>query len=113
MYQQSGNQHFPAKPTPRAEMLYKQMNRDMPTIQPGSSYATEIENYAIAKNNGTPVSYIKNAREIGARNAERTAMNHADFQRLDRVFAKTNKTSIPNLESTIILNTIRPEATIS
>lgn len=111
IYQKCGTQHFSL--TPRAENLYKQMNREMPTIQPGSSYATEIENYATARNNGTPISYIKNAREIAARNAERVAMNNSDFQRLEQVFAQSNKTSIPQYENTIIWNTIRPEAAIN
>lgn len=111
IYQLKGNQHF--TPTQHAADLYKKMVQDMPQVKPGSTQALEIEKLATATNNGTPVSYIKNPREIAARNAEYQALQNTDFQRLDRVFTHANKTSAPKFKNTIILNTARPEAALN
>ncbi len=100
-------------PTPRAQQLYNQMAQEMTPIQPGSAQALQVEQFALARNNGTPVSYIKNAREVAAREAEYAAINNADFQRLNRVFEQANKTTPPKIGNTILINTIRPESAIS
>ena len=50
-------------PTPEAADLYRKMAQDIPPVQAGSAKAIEIENFANAINNGTPISYIKNAEK--------------------------------------------------
>ena len=99
--------------TDRGKFLYQEMIKDMPKVQPGSVEAQQIEALVEAKNSATPVAYIKNAREVGAREAEWEMLNNPDFKKLDNVFAKTNKMKTPALHETIILNALRPESAAS
>ena len=85
----------------------------MPVVQAGSVEAQHIEALANAQNISTPVSYIKNLREIEARNAEWNMLGNSDFYKLDNVFAKTGKMNPPALKETILLNALRPESASS
>lgn len=97
-------------PTPEAADLYRKMAQDIPPVQAGSAKAIEIENFANAINNGTPISYIKNAREINARNAEAKVLQDKNFKNLDNVFTYTNNMKPESLEKTLLLNSIRAQS---
>lgn len=99
--------------TNEGKNIYNSMIAEMPKVQPNSPQAEFIEKLANAKNNGTAVSYIKNFREINARNAETAALNDPNFAVLDQIFKDTNKIGTPSLKETILLNTLRPESAIS
>lgn len=99
--------------TDRGRFLYQEMLKDMPKVQPGSVEAQQIEALFEAKNTATPVSYIKNAREVGAREAEWNMLNNPDFKKLDNVFARTNKMKTPAFQETVLLNALRPESAAS
>lgn len=99
-----------ANPSARADALYQQMIQDMKPVQAGSVEAQQIEALASATNNGTPISYIKNAREIGARQVEAQAMTDANLQRLDNVFAKTNKAKPTPTGNTLLVNGLRVQS---
>ena len=97
----------------KGKLLYQKMINDMPVVQAGSAEAQHIEALANAQNISTPVSYIKNLREIEARNAEWNMLGNSDFYKLDNVFAKTGKMNPPALKETILLNALRPESASS
>lgn len=61
----------------------------------------------------TPLSYIKNPREIGARNVEWKTLEDNNFKILNNVFDKTNKMKTPHLRETVMLNALRPESAAS
>ena len=86
------------------------MAQDIPPVQAGSAKAIEIENFANAINNGTPISYIKNAREINARNAEAKVLQDKNFKNLDNVFTYTNNMKPESLEKTLLLSSIRAQS---
>jgi len=97
--------------TPRAKDLYNKMAQDIPPAQPGTAEAQKVEALATATSNGTPVSYIKNFREIGARDAEWATLADSGFQRLNKVFTEANKTFIPNNNDKLVLvNGLRIES---
>lgn len=97
--------------TPRGKDLYAKMAQEIAPVQAGSVEAQEIEALAIAKNNGTPVSYIQNLREVGARDAEWAAMANPGFKRLDKVFLEANKIGLPkNSSNVVLLNGVRIES---
>ena len=100
-------------PSDRGKELYSRMIQE---IKPANSISArladsvEVELLANAKNNGTPASYIKNAREIGARAAESQAMANAKFQQLDKVFVEANKITPVTSGKDVVLNGIRVES---
>lgn len=100
-------------PSARGKELYSRMIQE---IKPANSISArladsvEVELLANARNSGTPASYIKNAREIGARAAESQAMANAKFQQLDKVFVEANKITPVTSGKDVVLNGIRVES---
>lgn len=100
-------------PSDRGKELYSRMIQE---IKPANSISArladsvEVEFLANARSNGTPASYIKNVREIGARAAESEAMANAKFQQLDKVFVESNKITPVTSVKDVVLNGIRVES---
>lgn len=94
--------------TDRAKQLYAQMVQEMPAQT--TAQRAEVQALENARNNGTPISYVKNAREVGAREMEWKAMGNETFQTLDGVFKRTNKLTPPKINNIVLENVMQIES---
>lgn len=104
-------------PTDSAKVIYKAMAEELAkqgqTIEQ-SAQTAEMAVVFTSPKNGTMAQYMKNPLELGARRAERQALENPFYTHLDNIYKKVNaQTPKPSMNSASILNTLRVDSLTS